>query len=47
VRPELVARVQFLECTGADHLRPTKFAALRDDKDPSRMVRETEAGAIC
>ena len=41
VRPELVARIQFLEWTGADHLRHTKFLALRDDKDPSRVVRES------
>jgi DNA ligase D-like protein (predicted ligase) len=41
VRPESVARVQFLEWTGADHLRHTKFIALRDDKDPSKVVRET------
>ena len=41
VRPDLVARIQFLEWTGADHLRHTKFVALRDDKDPSRVVRET------
>jgi bifunctional non-homologous end joining protein LigD len=30
VRPEL----------GADHLRHTKFVAIRDEKDPSRVVRE-------
>jgi DNA ligase D-like protein (predicted ligase) len=41
VRPELVARIQFLEWTGADHLRHTEFIALRDDKDPSKVVRET------
>jgi bifunctional non-homologous end joining protein LigD len=41
VRPELVARIQFLEWTGADHLRHTKLIALRDDKDPSMVVRET------
>jgi DNA ligase D-like protein (predicted ligase) len=41
VRPELVARILFLEWTGVDHLRHTKFVALRDDKDPSRVVRET------
>jgi ATP-dependent DNA ligase len=41
VRPELVARIQLLEWTGADHLRHTKFIALRDDKDPSMVVRET------
>jgi bifunctional non-homologous end joining protein LigD len=40
LRPEAVARVQFLEWTGADHLRHTKFVALRDDKDPRKVVRE-------
>jgi bifunctional non-homologous end joining protein LigD len=37
----VVAQIQFLEWTGADHLRHTKFVALRDDKDPSKVVRET------
>ena len=41
VRPEVVAQIQFLEWTGADHLRHTKFVGLRDDKDPSKVVRET------
>lgn len=41
VRPELVARIRFLEWTGADHLRHTKFIALRDDKDPAQVGRET------
>jgi DNA ligase D-like protein (predicted ligase) len=41
VRPETVARIDFLEWTGADHLRHTKFVALRDDKDPSTVIRET------
>jgi ATP-dependent DNA ligase len=41
VRPEVVARLDFLEWTGADHLRHTRFVALRDDKDPSKVVRET------
>jgi ATP-dependent DNA ligase len=41
VRPELVARTQFWERTDADHLRHTRFVALRDDKDPSKVVRET------
>ena len=39
--PEVVAQIQFLEWTGADHLRHTKFDGLRDDKDPSKVVRET------
>jgi DNA ligase D-like protein (predicted ligase) len=41
LRPETVARFDFLEWTGADHLRHTKFVAMRDDKDPRKVVRET------
>ena len=40
-RPEVVARIDFLEWTGADHLRHTKFIGLRDDKDSFKVVRET------
>jgi hypothetical protein len=40
LRPELVAQIQFLEWTGADHLRHTKFVGLRDDKDPFKVVRD-------
>ena len=41
VNPEVVARIGFAEWTGADKLRNTKFVALRDDKDPRKVVRET------
>jgi DNA ligase D-like protein (predicted ligase) len=41
LKPETVARIDFLEWTGADHLRHTKFVALRDDKDPRKVVKET------
>jgi len=41
VRPEMVAEIQFLEWTGADHLRHTRFVGLRDDKDPSKVIKET------
>jgi DNA ligase D-like protein (predicted ligase) len=41
LKPEAVARIDFLEWTGADHLRHTKFVALRDDKDPTKVVKET------
>jgi ATP-dependent DNA ligase len=41
VWPEVVAEIQFLEWTGADHLRHTKFVGLRDDKDPSKVIKET------
>jgi DNA ligase D-like protein (predicted ligase) len=40
VRPELVARIEFLEWTDADHLRHSKFAGLRDDKDSRKVVKE-------
>ena len=30
VRPEIVAQIEFLEWTDADHLRHLKFAGLRD-----------------
>jgi ATP-dependent DNA ligase len=41
IKPQVVAEVEFLEWTGADHLRHTKFVSLRDDKDPRKVVRET------
>ena len=41
LRPQKVAQIEFLEWTGPDHLRHTKFVALRDDKEPRKVVRET------
>ena len=41
VKPRVVAEIEFLEWTGVDHLRHTKFVTLRDDKDPRSVVRET------
>lgn len=40
IRPETVARIDFLEWTGAHHLRHGKSVALRADKDPRKVVRE-------
>ena len=40
VRPEMVAQVEFLEWTDADHLRHSKFVGLREDKDARRVVKE-------
>jgi DNA ligase D-like protein (predicted ligase) len=40
VKPKVVAEVEFLEWTGADHLRHTKFIGLRDDKEPHTIMRE-------
>ena len=38
LKPDLVSQIEFLEWTGENHLRHTKFIALRDDK-PAREVR--------
>jgi bifunctional non-homologous end joining protein LigD len=40
VRPELVAQIEFLEWTESDHLRHSKFAGLRDDKNPRSVIKE-------
>jgi len=40
LKPEAVVRIDFAEWTGADKLRHTKFVALRDDKDPRKVVKE-------
>ncbi len=40
LRPELVAQIEFLEWTGDNHLRHTKFVGLREDKKASEVVRE-------
>jgi len=40
LRPEAVARIEFLEWTEADRLRHAKFVALREDKDPRQAVKE-------
>ena len=40
VRPKLVAVVEFLEWTEGDSLRHSKFAALRNDKNPRDVVKE-------
>jgi bifunctional non-homologous end joining protein LigD len=41
LKPDAVAEIEFLEWTGEDHLRHTKFIRLRDDKNPRQVVRET------
>jgi DNA ligase D-like protein (predicted ligase) len=40
LRPEAVAQIEFLEWTGGDRLRHSKFVRLREDKDPRTVVRE-------
>jgi len=38
--PTLVAQFEFLEWTGEQHLRHTKFVALRDDRAAREVRRE-------
>jgi DNA ligase D-like protein (predicted ligase) len=40
VHPEAVAQIEFLEWTEADGLRHSKFVALRDEKNPRKVVKE-------
>ena len=43
LRPELVAQVEFTDWTEANHLRHSRFAGLRDDKDARDVVHEEPA----
>jgi bifunctional non-homologous end joining protein LigD len=40
LKPEVVAQVDFAEWTPDGHLRHSKFAGLREDKDPCNVTRE-------
>lgn len=40
LRPKLVAQIEFTEWTNNDHLRHSRFIALRDDKDPRAVIKE-------
>src|SRR5258707_12127933 len=40
LKPEAVAQIEFLEWTGGDRLRHSKFVGLRDDKDARTVVKE-------
>jgi len=40
VRPVIVVRVEYLEWTEGDHLRHSKFAGLREDKDARTVIKE-------
>jgi ATP-dependent DNA ligase len=41
VKPVVVVRIDFAEWTDADKLRHPKYFAIRDDKDPRNVVRES------
>src|SRR5688572_25914383 len=40
LEPVLVAQIEFLEWTGENHLRHSRFVGLREDKKPKDVVRE-------
>lgn len=40
LRPKLVAQIEFTEWTEGNHLRHSKFIALRDDKKPTEVTKE-------
>jgi DNA ligase D-like protein (predicted ligase) len=40
LKPELIAQIEFTEWTLDNHLRHSKFAGLRDDKEAREVVRE-------
>jgi len=40
VKPEVVAQIEYLEWTGGDQLRHSKFAGLREDKDAKGVAKE-------
>jgi bifunctional non-homologous end joining protein LigD len=40
LKPELVGQFEFVEWTSDNHLRHSRFVALRDDKKPKSVVRE-------
>ena len=41
LKPELVGQFEFVEWTGESHLRHSRFIALRDDRRPGDVVRES------
>jgi bifunctional non-homologous end joining protein LigD len=43
LEPKLVAQIEYTEWTSANHLRHSRFAGLRDDKDAREVVREPAA----
>ena len=40
LKPKLVAAIEYAEWTPANHLRHSRFVALREDKDARQVVHE-------
>jgi bifunctional non-homologous end joining protein LigD len=45
LKPKLVGAFDYAEWTPANHLRHSRFVALREDKDPRLVVKEVHAGS--
>jgi ATP-dependent DNA ligase len=43
LKPQLVVQVEFTDWTEANHLRHSRFAGVRDDKDPREVTHELPA----
>jgi DNA ligase D-like protein (predicted ligase) len=43
LKPQLVAAIEYAEWTPANHLRHSKFIALREDKNPRDVIRENRS----
>jgi ATP-dependent DNA ligase len=41
LEPKLVGQFEFAEWTPDNHLRHARFVALREDKDPSNVTKES------
>jgi ATP-dependent DNA ligase len=46
LKPLLVAQVEFLEWTGDNHLRHSKFIGLREDKPAGQVRQELNTGPL-
>ena len=46
VEPRVVVQIKFLEWTEANRLRHSKFAGLRDDKNPQSVIKESGSLSI-
>jgi ATP-dependent DNA ligase len=43
LKSKLVAAIEYVEWTPANHLRHSRFVALREDKNPRQVMRERSA----
>jgi bifunctional non-homologous end joining protein LigD len=46
LKPELVAQIEFVEWTEANHLRHARFVGLREGNNPKNVYREIPMSAL-